>query len=89
MPSLGSIANIFSAFNELVSIFQCTSLLSGFDNFISSTVGKHLSGDVIIFFLNSIYYGSIKNFGFNPLHVTRLNMLGNTPNLANVNGISN
>lgn len=43
----------------------------------------------MIFFLNSIDYGSIKNLGFNPLHVTLLNILGNTPNLANYKGISN
>lgn len=53
-PSLGSMAKIFSAFKELVSIFQWTSFRSGFDNLISSIVGKHLSGEVIIFFLNSI-----------------------------------
>ena len=56
---------------------------------ISSTVGKHLSGDVIIFFLNSIYCGSTRNLGLSPLHVTFLINEGNGPYLANVIGISN
>lgn len=90
IPSLGSIENIFSDLKLLVSIFQWTSRLSGLDNFTSSTVGKHLSGEVIIFFLNSIYYGSTKNFGFNPLQRTLLVILGNgKPYLASVIGISN
>lgn len=88
-PSVGSIEKIFSDFNDDASIFQWTSRLSGFDNLISSTVGKHLSGEVIIFFLNSIDWGSTKNLGLSPLQVTLLSNVGNIPNLARVNGISN
>lgn len=42
----------------------------------------------MIFFLNSIYWGSTKNLGLSPLQVTFLINDGNGPYLAKVIGIS-